>query len=301
MGSFASEAFAMSDSAALVIPPRLHDLGDGFVVRRLLPFRLRRHVGPFVFFDHFGPVDLAAGRGMDVRPHPHIGLATVTYLYEGAIEHRDSLGFDQVIRPGDVNWMTAGRGIVHSERTPAPERSAGHRLHGVQTWLALPLASEDAEPTFHHHAASSLPEDERDGVRFRVIAGRAFGMESPVRVYSPTLYVDARFETGRRFAFDGEHAERAVYPIDGEMLLDGAPIEPHTMHVLAPGKTVELSARTPARALLLGGAPLDGERLLWWNFVASSAERIERAKADWAAQRFGQVPGETEFIPLPER
>jgi redox-sensitive bicupin YhaK (pirin superfamily) len=301
MGSFASEAFAMSDSAALVIPPRLHDLGDGFVVRRLLPFRLRRHVGPFVFFDHFGPVDLAAGRGMDVRPHPHIGLATVTYLYEGAIEHRDSLGFDQVIRPGDVNWMTAGRGIVHSERTPKPERSAGHRLHGVQTWLALPLASEDAEPAFHHHAASSLPEDERDGVRLRVIAGRAFGMESPVRVYSPTLYVDVRFEAGRRFAFDGEHAERAVYPIDGEVLLDGAPIEPDTMHVLAPGETVELSARTPARALLLGGAPLDGERLLWWNFVASSAERIERAKADWAARRFGQVPGETEFIPLPER
>lgn len=290
----------MSDSA-LVIPPRLHDLGDGFVVRRLLPFRLRRHVGPFVFFDHFGPVDLAPGRGMDVRPHPHIGLATVTYLYEGAIGHRDSLGSDQVIRPGDVNWMTAGRGIVHSERTPSPERSAGHRLHGVQTWLALPLASEDADPEFHHHAAASLPEDERDGVRLRVIAGDAFGMESPVRVYSPTLYVDARFESGRRFAFDSEHAERAVYPIDGEILLNGEPMEPHAMHVLAPGATVELSARTAARALLLGGAPLDGERLLWWNFVASSAGRIERAKADWAAQRFGRVPGDTEFIPLPDR
>jgi redox-sensitive bicupin YhaK (pirin superfamily) len=295
------ESLAMSDPSALVIPPRLHDLGDGFIVRRLLPFRLRRHVGPFVFFDHFGSVALQAGRGMDVRPHPHIGLATVTYLYEGAIEHRDSLGFDQVIRPGDVNWMTAGRGIVHSERTPGPERAAGHRLHGVQTWLALPLESEDAEPAFHHHAAATLPEDERDGVRVRVIAGRAFGMESPVRVHSPTLYVDARFETGSRFAFDAEHAERAVYPVDGEILLDGAALEVGTMHVLEPGVAVELVARTPARVLLCGGAPLDGERLLWWNFVASSADRIERAKADWSAQRFGRVPGETEFIPLPER
>jgi redox-sensitive bicupin YhaK (pirin superfamily) len=291
----------MSDPSALAIAPRLHDLGDGFVVRRLLPFRLRRQIGPFVFFDHFGPVELAAGRGMDVRPHPHIGLATVTYLYEGAIRHRDSLGSDQAIRPGDVNWMTAGRGIVHSERTPAPERAAGHRLHGVQTWLALPLASEDAEPAFHHHAAPSLPEAERDGARLRVIAGRAFGMESPVRVYSPTLYVDVRFDAGGRLAIDGEHAERAIYPIDGEIALAGAPLEAGTMHVLAPGVTVELVARTPARMLLCGGAPLDGERLLWWNFVASSAERIERAKAGWAAQRFGEVPGESEFIPLPDR
>ena len=290
----------MSQQTELVIEPRLHDLGDGFVVRRLLPFRLRRHVGPFVFFDHFGPVDLAAGRGMDVRPHPHIGLATVTYLYEGAIEHRDSLGSNQVIRPGDVNWMTAGRGIVHSERTPGRERADGHRLHGVQTWLALPLASEDAEPGFHHHAASTLPEVERGGVSIRVIAGTGFGMESPVRIYAPMLYVDARFEPGSRLVVPDEHAERAIYPIDGELAIDGSPIAPGHMHVLAPGGTVELSATTAARVLICGGAPLDGERIIWWNFVASTHARIERAKADWTAQRLGQVPGETEFIPLPD-
>jgi redox-sensitive bicupin YhaK (pirin superfamily) len=196
--------------------------------------------------------------------------------------------------------MTAGRGIVHSERTPAPERAAGHRLHGVQTWLALPLASEDAEPSFHHHDAGALPEDERDGVLLRVIAGTAFGMESPVRVYSPTLYVDARFAAGSRIALTSEHAERAVYPIDGVVTIDGKPLSPGHMHVLASGSEVELSAAAPARVLICGGAPLDGERLLWWNFVASTHERIERAKAEWAAQRLGQVPGETEFIPLPE-
>ena len=197
----------MTGLSSLEIEPRLHDLGDGFVVRRLLPYRLRRQVGPFVFFDHFGPVELGAGRGMDVRPHPHIGLATLTYLYEGAIEHRDSLDSVQVIRPGDVNWMTAGRGIVHSERTPGPERAAGHRLHGVQTWLALPLDSEETDPSFHHHDASTLPEDERDGVRLRVIAGTAFGMESPVRVYAPTLYVDLQFAAGSRLVLPTEHAE----------------------------------------------------------------------------------------------
>ena len=290
----------MSDAASLLIEPRLHDLGDGFVVRRLLPFRLRRHVGPFVFFDHFGPVDLAPGRGMDVRPHPHIGLATVTYLYEGAIEHRDSLASDQVIRPGDVNWMTGGRGIVHSERTPPPEREAGHRLHGVQTWLALPLEHEDAEPAFFHHDAASLPEREENGVRLRVIAGTAFGMESPVRVFSPTLYVDATFDAGAKFTLGDEHVERAIYPIEGEIAVDGDTIAPGRMHVLAPGGNVELAASSPARVLFCGGAPLDGERFLWWNFVASTHMRIERAKADWLAQRFGQVPGETEFIPLPQ-
>ena len=290
----------MPQPSELVIEPRLHDLGDGFIVRRLLPHRLRRHVGPFVFFDHFGPVDLAAGRGMDVRPHPHIGLATVTYLYDGAIEHRDSLASEQVIRPGDVNWMTAGRGIVHSERTPAAERAQGHRLHGVQTWLALPLASEDAEPEFHHYAAAALPETEQGGVSLRAIAGSGFGMESPVRVYSPTLYVDARFAAGSRLAIPDEHVERAIYPIDGDLAIDGTPIATGQMHVLAPGGNVELSATTAARVLICGGAPLDGERFIWWNFVASTHARIERAKADWLAQRFGEVPGETEFIPLPQ-
>ena len=290
----------MTREPDLIIEPRLHDLGGGFVVRRLLPFRLRRQVGPFVFFDHFGPVELAAGRGMDVRPHPHIGLSTLTYLYEGAIRHRDSLESDQVIRPGDVNWMTAGRGIVHSERTPETERASGHKLHGVQTWLALPLASEEAEPSFDHHDAATLPEDEKGGVRLRVVAGRAFGMESPVRVYSPTLYVDARFDAGARLVLTTEHEERAVYPIEGDITVGGRPLAAGHMHVLSGGD-VELAAKYPARALICGGAPLDGERLLWWNFVASSHDRIERAKETWSAQRFGQVPGETEFIPLPER
>ena len=284
----------------LIIEPRLHDLGDGFVVRRVLPFRLRRQVGPLVLFDNFGPADFAAGRGMDVRPHPHIGLATVTYLYEGAIRHRDSLGSDRVIRPGDVNWMTAGRGIVHSERTPPEERASGQKLHGVQTWLGLPLESQDVEPDFHHHAAATLPEEERDGVRLRVIAGTGFGMESPVRVHSPTLYVDVRFEAGARIVLPDEHAERAVYAIDDGIAVGGAPLARERMHVLSPGE-VELTASAPARALICGGAPLDGERIIWWNFVASSRTRIERAKADWAAQRFGQVPGETEFIPLPDQ
>jgi redox-sensitive bicupin YhaK (pirin superfamily) len=290
----------MPEQNSLVIEARLHDLGEGFVVRRLLPYRLRRHVGPFVFFDHFGPVDLAPGRGMDVRPHPHIGLATVTYLLEGAIEHRDSLSSDQVIRPGDVNWMTAGRGIVHSERTPPREREAGHRLHGVQTWLALPLEHEDAEPAFFHHDSATLPEREENGVRLRVIAGTAFGMESPVRVFSPTLYVDARFDAGATFTLGDEHVERAASPIEGEIAVDGDTIAPGRMHVLAPGGNVELAAAAPARVLFCGGAPLDGERFLWWNFVASTHMRIERAKGDWLAQRFGQVPGETEFIPLPQ-
>jgi len=290
----------MSDATPLLIEPRLHDLGDGFTVRRLLPFRLRRSVGPFVFFDHIGPAELEPGRGLDVRPHPHIGLATVTYLYEGALTHRDSLGRDQVIRPGDVNWMTAGRGIVHSERTPAPERAGGHRMHGIQTWVALPQAFAEAEPEFLHHDAASLPHTVRDGVSLRVIAGSAFGLESPVRVFWPTLYVDVAMDAGSRLVIPPEHEERAMYVVSGDVDADGVRIEPTHMQVLTPGGDVELSAASPARVLLCGGAPLDGERILWWNFVASSQERIDRAKADWRAQVFGQVPGEAEFIPLPE-
>lgn len=290
----------MSDETPLLIEPRLHDLGDGFTVRRLLPFRLRRHVGPFVFFDHIGPSALAPGRGLDVRPHPHIGLATVTYLYEGTLAHRDSLGSEQVIRPGDVNWMTAGRGIVHSERTPAAERASGHRMHGIQTWVALPQAHEDAEPEFLHYEAALLPETERDGVQLRVIAGTAFGMTSPVRIFAPTLYVDARFRAGSTLSLPPEHEERAVHVAEGEVRVDGREVPPGQMLVLPSGGDVEIAAASAARVLVCGGAPLDGERFLWWNFVASSKERIERAKADWLAQRFGHVPGETEFIPLPE-
>lgn len=291
----------MNQIEHLQIEPRLHDLGDGFSVRRVLPFRQRRHVGPFVFFDHIGPVDLAPGRGMDVRPHPHIGLATVTYLFEGAIRHRDSLGSDVVIRPGDVNWMTAGRGIVHSERTPAAERAAGHRLHGLQTWVALPREHAEAEPAFFHHEAAELPQVEHAGVRLRVIAGEAFGMASPVRVHAPTLYVEVHMRAGTQLALPGEHAERALYVLAGEMLVDGEPLPPLRMLVVDGTATLGLRARTDVHLFLCGGAPLDGERVLWWNFVASDRTRIERAKADWLAQRLGQVPGESEFIPLPER
>lgn len=291
----------MSRTEPLLIEARLHDLGDGFVVRRMLPFRLRRNVGPFVFFDHLGPIELAAGQGFDVRPHPHIGLATVTYLYEGAVRHRDSLGSDQVIRPGDVNWMTAGRGIVHSERTPEPERASGQRMHGIQTWVALPLDHEEAEPEFLHYEAVSLPEVERDGVKLRVVAGNAFGLSSPVRVYSPTLYVDVQFPDEGTLVVPPEHEERAVHVISGEVRVDGLVVAPGNMLVFAAGADVEIKASSAARVLLLGGASLDGERLLWWNFVSSSQERMERAKADWRAQKLGQVPGETEFIPLPDR
>jgi redox-sensitive bicupin YhaK (pirin superfamily) len=290
-----------ADPATLLIEPRLHDLGDGFNVRRVLPFRLRRHVGPFVFFDHMGPAALAPGRGLDVRPHPHIGLATVTYLYEGAIAHRDSLGSEQVIRPGDVNWMTAGRGIVHSERTPAPERAAGHRVHGIQTWVALPKEHEEVEPGFFHHPAATLPQAERDGVRLRVIAGEAFGLRSPVRVYAPTLYVDVEFLRESVLVLPPEHEERAIYLVQGQASVDGEPLPAEHMRVVAPGGDVAIAASAGTRLMLCGGAPLDGERTIWWNFVSSSKERIERAKADWLAQRFGQVPGETEFIPLPEQ
>lgn len=284
-----------------LIEPRLHDLGDGFTVRRLLPSGLRRTIGPFVFFDHIGPVDLPPGRGLDVRPHPHIGLATVTYLYEGALTHRDSLGCVQVIRPGDVNWMTAGRGIVHSERTPAPERAAGHRMHGIQTWVALPRAHEEADPQFQHYAASALPEVERDGARLRVIAGRAFGVESPVRVYAPTLYVDVVFERAGSLVVPFEHEERALYVIDGDVRVDGASVPAQRLLVLPDAGDVEIIAAANARVLLCGGAALDGERFLSWNFVSSSPSRIEQAERDWLDRRFGEVPGETEFIPLPQR
>ncbi len=290
----------MMSQTPFLIEPRLHDLGDGFLVRRVLPSRLCRHVGPFVFFDHLGPVDLAAGRGLDVRPHPHIGLATVTYLYEGALTHRDSLGNEQVIRPGDVNWMTAGRGIVHSERTPDAERVTGHRMHGIQTWVALPQVDAEAEPEFLHHAAHTLPGLARDGVRLRVIAGRAFGMISPVHVYAPTLYVDAEFAPGTTLVVPPEHAERAIYVVEGDVRVDGVQVPVEQMLVVPGAGDVEIKAANAARVFLCGGAALDGERFLWWNFVASERQRIERAKADWLAQRLGQVPGETEFIPLPE-
>jgi redox-sensitive bicupin YhaK (pirin superfamily) len=284
---------------AHLLDGRIHDLGDGFNVRRLLPHLLARHIGPFVFFDHMGPVQFAPGRGIDVRPHPHIGLATVTYLFDGAIRHRDSLGSVQDINPGDVNWMTAGRGIVHSERTPDAERAAGQALHGIQIWIALPKSAEEIAPEFHHHPAASLPVIERDGVHLRLVTGEALGLRAPVRVFAPMFYFAAEFSAGGKFVLPPEYAERAVYALDADLLIDGEPLAQGRMAVLEAGRDVEISAPAAARAVLFGGAPLDGERHLYWNFVSSSRERIEQAKQDWLAQRIGQVPGETEFIPLP--
>jgi redox-sensitive bicupin YhaK (pirin superfamily) len=236
-----------------------------------------------------------------VRPHPHIGLATVTYLFEGSIMHRDSLGSEQKIVPGDVNWMTAGRGIVHSERTPAEDRASGLAMHGIQTWVALPLDDEDIEPSFSHHAAATLPVVERNGVTLRVIAGAAFGETSPVETFSGTLYVAAEFAPGGAFALEPEHEERGVYLVDGDLEIDGTPLEAGQMAVLALDETVTLASTHGARVMLLGGEKLDGERFIEWNFVASSREKIEAAKLAWTNQEMGKVPGETEWIPLPAR
>ncbi|TAL92041.1 MAG: pirin family protein [Paraburkholderia sp.] len=290
----------MSSSIKAVLKPHLRDVGS-LTVRRVLPAMAARLIGPFIFFDHMGPATLAPGVGLDVRPHPHIGLATVTYLFEGTIMHRDSLGSEQKIVPGDVNWMTAGRGIVHSERTPAEDRGRGLTMHGVQTWVALPLAHEDDEPSFEHHAAATLPQIERNGVTLRVIAGTAFGHTAPTTTFSGTLYVAATFNPGGAFALEPEHDERGVYLVEGDLRIDGEPLEAGQMAVLTPGETVTLASANGATAMLLGGEKLDGERFIEWNFVASSREKIERAKTAWTNQEMGKVPGETEWIPLPER
>jgi redox-sensitive bicupin YhaK (pirin superfamily) len=283
-----------------VIDARSRDLG-GFTVGRVLPSAARRLVGPFIFFDHMGPAEFAAGRGLDVRPHPHIGLATVTYLYEGEIIHRDSLGSHQPIRPGEVNWMTAGRGIVHSERTGPELRRTGSREHGLQLWVALPLAYEETKPEFHHHPAQTLPSLEIAGARIRILAGSAYGKTSPVRVFSPLFYADVAMEAGCDLPVPGEHEERAAYIVDGTVTCGGEQAERGRMLVFAKGTDVALRAVTDARIALIGGAPTDGERHIWWNLVSSSEARIEQAKRDWKEGRFPKVPGdETEFIPLPE-
>jgi redox-sensitive bicupin YhaK (pirin superfamily) len=290
----------MSSSIKAVLKPHLRDVGS-LTVRRVLPAMAARLIGPFIFFDHMGPATLEPGVGLDVRPHPHIGLATVTYLFEGSIMHRDSLGSAQKIVPGDVNWMTAGRGIVHSERTPAEDRASGLTMHGIQTWVALPLDDEEVEPSFAHHAAETLPVVERNGVTLRVIAGTAFGAESPVTTFSGTLYVAAEFAPGGAFALEPEHEERGVYLVDGDLEIDGEPLEVGQMAVLALDETVTLASTNGARVMLLGGEKLDGERFIEWNFVASSREKIDAAKLAWTNQEMGQVPGETEWIPLPLR
>jgi redox-sensitive bicupin YhaK (pirin superfamily) len=291
---------AESDAIELLISARARDIGD-FAVRRALPAARKRLVGPFIFFDHMGPVQMPVGRGLDVRPHPHIALATVTFLFDGAIEHRDSLGTLRTIRPGDVNWMVAGRGIVHSERSAQDARRSGVHLHGIQSWVALPLEHEETEPRFEHHPAATLPKLRRDGASLDVIAGTAFGLRSPVSVFSPTLYVHAQLDAGARVQLDTEHEQRAVYVVEGAIGCDGRTFEAGSLLVLRPGITVTLGSQRRARVMLIGGAKLAGERHIYWNFVASTEARIERAKDDWRNQRFPKVPGdEVERIPLPE-
>ncbi|AKU92978.1 pirin family protein [Vulgatibacter incomptus] len=290
----------MSEVDIVIVPPT-RDLGDGFQVRRALPSIERRMVGPFVFFDQMGPTLLEVGKGLDVRPHPHIGLATVTYLFDGEILHRDSLGSVQPIRPGELNWMTAGSGIVHSERTPPELRPVEAPLFGIQAWVALPQEHEEADASFAHHGGAELPVVEGDGVRARVIAGELFGARSPARLLSEMFYVDAQVDAGAEVAVPAGFEERAVYVANGtvEIPADGTRYESGRLLVLKPGQTVAVKAASDARLMLLGGPPMDGSRHVWWNFVSSSRERIERAKADWQAGRIGQVPGETEWIPLP--
>jgi redox-sensitive bicupin YhaK (pirin superfamily) len=281
------------------IAPRVRDLGDGFQVRRALPAAECRSVGPFVFFDQMGPVTMEGDKALDVRPHPHIGLATVTYLFEGEILHRDSLGSVQPIRPREVNWMTAGRGIVHSERTPAELRGRRSRLFGVQTWLALPLDAEEDEPSFSHH--EGLPEWDEGGISVVVILGDLLGLASPVPTRSPTIYADISIDATRRFAVPVAHEQRGIHVVQGQVEIDGQAFGPGEMAVLQSASDAEVAATRASRVMLFGGARLDAPRHVWWNFVSSREERIAQAAADWEAGRFPKVPGETEFIPLPER
>jgi len=283
----------------LRITPRERDLGEGFTVRRALPDARRRAVGPFVFFDQMGPVRLAPGKGLDVRPHPHIGLATVTYLFEGEILHRDSVGSVRAIRPGEVNWMTAGRGIVHSERTAPELRAAGPTLSGLQTWVALPREEEECEPSFSHHA--QLPQWEEGGVALRLILGDLLGLASPVATLSPMIYADISLQATRRFAVPAKHEERGIYMIEGTASVGGQRCGAGEMLILTPGSEVIVEAETAARFMLFGGATLDAPRHVWWNFVSSSSDRIVQAAQDWKSGKFASVPGETEFIPLPEQ
>ena len=286
----------------VVIESRTRELTEGFKVNRVLPSAKRRMVGPFIFLDAMGPEVLVAGKGLDVAPHPHIGLATVTYLFSGELLHRDSLGTEQLIQPGAVNWMTAGRGIAHSERTPAEVRKGQHKLFGIQSWVALPIRAEETEPSFTHYASDSLPVINDDGVQIRVIAGRIFGQRSTVKALSEMLYADVELDAGARVAIEPDFDERAVYVVSGrvEFLPDRVAFEAGSLLILKPEQQIVVSTVDgSARLMLLGGEPFPEKRYIWWNFVSSSPERIEQAKSDWKEGRFGQVAGETEFIPLP--
>lgn len=292
----------MTDPLILATRPR--DLGS-FFVRRALPAVERRLVGPFIFFDHMGPAVLPPGKPLEVRPHPHIGLATVTYLFEGEVLHRDSLGTQQIIRPGAVNWMTAGRGIVHSERGTPHQIEHGGTVHAIQLWLALPLEHEETEPAFVHYPEASIPASELPGASLRVVIGEAYGVASPVATFSPTFYVEARLQAGATLALP-EYEERAAYVVEGSLsLADGRVVDAGSMVIWSAPKAadspVQIVAATAARVMLLGGAKLAGERHIFWNFVSSSKERLEQAKRDWREQRFDKVVGdEVDFIPLPE-
>ncbi len=284
----------------LTIVPQPKDLG-GFSVRRILPSAQRQMVGPFIFLDHMGPATFASGEGINVRPHPHIGLATVTYLFQGEVLHRDSIGSEQVITPGAVNWMIAGSGIVHSERTSLEEKNKLHHAHGLQSWIALPKEFEEMPPEFHHHPADTLPEWTQSGVTLKMVAGSACGYEAPVTIYSPMFYVEVKMQAGTRLKLPVEYRERAIYLIDGTLRIGDTNISPETMTVFMQGETIILEAKMPVHLMLLGGEPLSEPRFIEWNFVSSSLERIAQAKADWKAGLFDKVAGdEIEFIPLPE-
>ena len=287
------------DALDLVIVPRARDLG-GFSVRRALPHGKRQMVGPFIFFDQMGPVQFVAGQGIDVRPHPHIGLATVTYLFDGRVMHRDSEGNELEIRPGEMNLMTAGRGIAHSERTPGGARQSGGGLFGIQSWIALPAAHEETDPTFQHFDTASLPIVADGGLWARVIAGSAFGATSPVGRLSDWLYAEVVLDAGTAVPLDVETEERAIYLAEGEVDIAGDVFAAPSLLIFRPGDIITVRATRRSRMMVLGGAAIDGPRYIWWNFVSSSRERIEDAKEDWKSGRFRPVPGESEFIPLPE-
>ena len=291
---------ASTDAIETLIVPRAVDLGE-MEVRRALPSLKRQMVGPFIFFDQMGPAEFLTDQGIDVRPHPHINLATVTYLFEGQILHRDSLGTEQTIEPGAVNWMRAGRGIVHSERTSPDRRRSGQRLFGIQTWMALPEEQEESDPAFVHHGSLELPQVEAEGVKARLITGQAFGARSPLETPSETLYADVQLAKDAQLPIEPSYEERALYTIAGEIEVAGDTFGPSQLLVLRPGDPIAVRALSEARFMLFGGAPMGGPRYIWWNFVSSRPERIEQAKEEWARGRFDTVPGdEEEFIPLPQ-
>jgi redox-sensitive bicupin YhaK (pirin superfamily) len=294
------------DAIETLIVPRARDLG-GFEVRRALPAPKRQMVGPFIFFDQAGPAELLTGQGIDVRPHPHIGLGTVTYLYRGDFHHRDSTGADQIIRPGELNWMVAGRGVSHSERTTAAARTGPNSLFGIQTWLALPESHEDMEPTFEHHSKDVLPMIEDDGVSVKLILGNAYGERAPATMFSETFYADVKLEAGARLPMPDNHEDRGIYIVEGSISIAGQTFEAPQMMVFRPGDKITVAAgEGGARLMILGGATLGGPRYIWWNFVASSKERIDEAKAEWRAQNWGKgrfdlpINDRDEHIPLPD-